>query len=439
MSWTKRMKPLTNDAACEWWAMSICHDEPREHREVNSIEVAGDVIYSFGRHYPMGRIVRNERGRVRRVVVTSSFYPSRGFGSTPTDQWSVKVYAEKYAAQVGIEVEYLPLSGHGLGLGIPCLPKSSDPEPPAGAYTSIPPVFHASDPGPEPVRGTEGCIAGTFEEYSYQESGGVYDWNTPRLTAHIVNLHDGTKTDAEGVVTHLYRLRQYTWANGIIYHGAHRYEHRWERADDWTEFREQHRGVSMTYKACPHCERFEEIHELWSRRYHGEQRGRWGGRGWKLYSKMVDTYGSVEGWREARLEDFRQVRASRKARSDWEDRNFIQFEAVSRDRDGLPNIVDGHALRKDSEAYFAKQRKREREQRRREAELERAERRRQREQEQRDRIRLRAQRALQRRQRNILQRSPYQRFIHTARSTAEEVHDILTNERQSNESPGGTT
>lgn len=402
-------KPRSNYDGALYWAESILEDAPRASCDVNSIIVRNDVVYSFGSHYPMGKIFRREDGSVRRVVVTSSYYPVRGWANTPQDQDNVRACAAEMCAKANIELESKPLSAHGIER-LPCLPRAGDPAPPQWCHTDIVPYFPAFNPGPEPVRGTEGCIAGTYEAYSYQIKGYVWTESDARPGDHPSPTNTVT---GRGRLVH-------RWENGYIYWGAHR-EGYWypEREDGWNEFRAEHSNVE--YKTCPHCAIHNRKHARWSEMYNGAGWGRWHGRGWKLHAEMMDTYGSERGWRDARLADFRRVKATRKARAEWEDRNFIPYQCVDTDADGILRLdSNGYVLRKNSERIFAARRREERNQ----ARLRRF-------REEQERLRRQAQRALARRERNILKRSPYQRFIATARTTADELHSITTNELES--------
>lgn len=358
---SKLLKPRTNHDAAEWWAAHILLREQADlSRYVNSIEITRDAIYSFGHHYPMGRIVRDAEGNVRRVVVTSASYPSRGFANTPGDQWAVIAAARDALTKLNrerpeskrVELEFLPLSSHGLPHDgrIQVLPRPEDPEVPE-VYISVIPTFHASDPGPEPIWTDEGCIAGRREEYSFE----CDDYMTSNLhlqaddQAYTV---DGYSTPKPGDFLYrqshgsIYALRA---RNGVIVWGRDR----WGSSSERT-----------SYKQCPHCESFDAVHDRWR----VQARGQWGmGRfkGYEVYSEMIEAYGSVQGWAEARRANISWVRKQRKLRSEWIERNFIPLHAVSYDADGLPKLVDGrYAMRKDEEAYLKAQRERERRDRR---------------------------------------------------------------------------
>jgi hypothetical protein len=191
-------KPRTNADAAEYWARSILSEDPPDPIDVNSVGVKverlplplganGEPVYgsrtvvtSFS-WYPMGVILRDEHGVVRRVVVNADRYPSRGFASTPTDQWNVTSSAKTYVDQLNAErggrervaVEELPLSDShlpGPSNRLQVRPTPSDPEPCTDFAIRVPPFFSATNPGPEPVKDPHGCVAGTIEEYEYVQT-----------------------------------------------------------------------------------------------------------------------------------------------------------------------------------------------------------------------------------------------------------------------------
>lgn len=367
-------KPRTNYDAVQYWADSILTNERAPELIVNSIIVRNDTVYSFGTHYPMGKIFRwLDTGKVRRVVITSDFYPSRGFASTPTDQGNVESCAREAVRELrNVELEFAPLSGYQFKSGIPCLPKASDPalERP---YIEVPRYFFAADPGPEPVKTNEGCIAGQVEEYSYQTDAHIFDPSDARPSDFLYIHRIGANYSS---------LKARRAANGVIVWVDETFNH-WHRADLHREHPNAHVEV------CKHCSSFADHHRTWSARYHGGYAAGERVKGFKLYTRMMETYGSEAGWREAYREEWRRVRNGRKYIEGWIERNFIPLSAVSTDADGIPILdSDGHAMRKDSEAYFRKLRERQRVQRRL-----------QREAEDSARLRLRARRVLERRQR----------------------------------------
>jgi hypothetical protein len=424
-------KPRTNAETAQYWADSILASEPAPDLTVNSVIVSRDTVYSFGSHYPMGKIFRNEDGSVRRVVVTSDHYPHRGWAKTPEDQSAVESGAREACAKAKVRLEFAPLSDYKLRPnGVRCKPKDSDPEL-AHPYITVPRPFVAANPGPEPVKSNEGCIAGKVEEYSYQVEASIFVDETlgAQPDAHLVDrqLRPTDYVTWHRIGANYKSLRARRAANGFIYWGTNRSGSHWGQPQDeqWTEFESTHKGADIHFKQCPHCEAFNDLHRGWSTRYHGGYRR--DEPGYALYAKCMDEYGSMEAWREAYREDWRRVVAGRKYIKAWTARNFIPLSAVSRDSDGIPILDEnGHAMRKDSERYFKRQR-----------ELERAERRRQREREEQERIRRHARRLYERRQARI-QRRHEQSFIGTAERVANELRSIrlelagnTTDERES--------
>jgi hypothetical protein len=345
-------KPRTNAQAAEFWADHILSREPAPYTEVNSIIIEGDAIYSFGRHYPMGRIIRREDGTVRRVVVTSSFYPSRGFADTPGDQSNVLMYARDACERARIKLERKPLSHYG-NERIPALPRPDDPEPEQYPRTEVPPLFTPwGDPGPEPVKDSVGCVAGVREEYEYQEERylsplfpeGVFPQDF--TVWHRYPLRDGDEGKS------LYARRSHT---GVIVWG--------EERSDWEHFNRLRTPIptNVDYKQCPHCAAFDVVHDQWYVRMHGPRWGRGRDKGWALYSAMVHNYGSEEGWREARRQDVRRVREAKKVRAEWEERNLIPYDFIGRDADRIIILNDdGYARRIDGEAWRKRLRQQER-------------------------------------------------------------------------------
>lgn len=437
-------KPRTNAAAIEYWAAAILDREPAPAIEVNSVIVNNDVVFSYGSHWPMGAIDRDAKGRARRVFLNSDHCSSQGWHHTSTDQWHVNLSANAAvaAAKWPIEVIRRPMgtgwrvSGDGM---IECRPKSSDPRPPSDWSCEIPPVFHATDPGPEPVDDGVGCIAGQREEYSYEDSMyigsdsrtyGIADisdhtqdqgYAYPRTLAYVFNPPlPGDSTywhhygENAGRALHARRA-----ANGVI---------TWRKPREW-EWQRAERGEEED-KFCPHCVAFMREHSRWSERFHGPRWGRNRGRGWRLYSEMLENFGSIEEWREQRLIAYRRMRAGRKAFAEWESRNrmpvsFLPSEGDSFALRQVPRLDrDGYPLRKDSEAYFRMQRA-----------AERAERRKQREHEARERQRQQVERFARRmkRQREHKRRQKY-RFEYIAAelaTTLANLHESPTTERES--------
>lgn len=365
-------KPRTNADAAEYWAQSICEREPRDYLTVNSIIVERDVVYSFGRHFPMGVIQRRSDGRVKRVVLNSDSYGSRGWANTPGDQWNVKLAARDYAAKARVPVVEQLLSAYRTGGRIQCRPKPEDPEPEAYPRTEVPPYFHARHPGDEPVHDRTNCIAGRVEAYEYQEDEYLLSnlelyaddqtytmrgYSTPRPGDFLYR-----KYGASGTGGSIYARRMHT-GHIVVGGKQHEYQH----------FQEHPRPANVTYKQCPCCYAHMTAHHRWHVYMHGGYELGHGGykKGWLRHEALMREHGGEEGWREARRQDLRRVREARKVRAAWEERNFMPFDCVPTKR-GIPVLdADGYPLRKHSEAYFRRQRELERQERQRQRELER--------------------------------------------------------------------
>ncbi len=384
-------KPRTNADTIERWADSILEREPSPSYEVNSIIVQNDVVFSFGSHWPMGVIERAPSGKVRRVYLNSDHCASMGFANTNGDQWTATAAARAACAKVGAEIISRPmgtgwwLSGDGM---IQCRPNPSDPRPPSDWSCEIPTVFHATDPGPEPVDDGVGCIVGQREEYSYTSRW--YAFADPELRcddqAYVAanpgdymlrNVTPGAWTywkvceDRSGRNLHSEHAH-----NGVI---TYREPKTWET---WTYCREPKtwetgggHDRATENKICPHCLAFAKLHARWREAYEGPFWGRNRGKGWRLYSEMMERFGSSEEWREQRLVEFRRVREGRKTFAAWRERNYMPVSSLPAQGKGSLGYVprldrEGYPLRKDSEAYFRAQRAADRRKRRAEREHE---------------------------------------------------------------------
>lgn len=355
-------KPRTNWDACAYWADSIHEREPRAGIEVNSIIVAHDVVYSFGRHYPMGVILRGPTGRARTIILNADSYPHRGFADTPGDQSNVASLAHSAVADASweIEVRRIYLSGYSLDSqrGITLRPRDDDPEP-EWARLEVPTYFWATDPGPEPVDDGEGCLAGTHETFEAQEDSLL--WGDHHIVAQdqAYALSEKVRPGAHLVFSGSGRYTQQRRAfiTRTVY-GTH--QHDWQAKNDGNI----KLSSDDTYRECPHCKRFRELHERWYVRYHGPRWGRDRDRGWKLHSRMIERYGDEQSWREARRTDWRRVRANHLAHQEWVERNHIPLSELPTERlvgVSVPKLDrDGYPFRKDADAYFIRKRKRER-------------------------------------------------------------------------------
>ena len=324
-------KPRTNADAVNFWAAhALVDDSQANSGDTNSIVITRDVVYSFGMHYPMGRIARNVHGRCVEIILNADYYPCRGFASTPNDQWNVKIAAEDVRKlDPRITVRTVWLSSYNLPHGIQIQPRANDPEPPARVQREVPKRFTAFEPGPEPVdRESHLCVAGRVEEYSYQDDH------------MLIGDYRG-----RGIVVRkgrwLYERKSY---NGTIVWGSEPHRPHQDR---------------VTYKQCPHCATFQLRHRIWTvlmrGGYHPQTYKKV--KGWDSYQAQLHAHGGWEGWLEAWRADNRRVSEAREAREQWVKRNHIPLDYCSRDAHNVPRLTkDGYALRKDESRYFHERR-----------------------------------------------------------------------------------
>jgi hypothetical protein len=332
---TRTRKPRTNAETAQYWADSILADVPADPITVNSVIVRSDAIFSFGSHYPMGVIVRNERGRTLRVVLNNDRYPSRGWANTPGDQWEVRMSAEAACAKrKEIRLQSVPLTHYRWSTDqrgdIQVRPDPNDPEPERYPRTEVERWYECSHPGPEPVCEPHLCVVGK--------------------------------------VTVLYSRCPYcpevhpSYA-GECYFGLRTTVHTFKRPD------------------CATCKSHDERHEHWrismngGHRYNGSNYRRV--KGYRYWCEMVEKFGSLEAWQSAYRNELRRVREARKLREEWYERNYIPTSALTCDRIAgvdIPRLdAEGYPLKKDIERYWLGVRERERQATREERERERRE------------------------------------------------------------------
>lgn len=400
-------KPRTIADAIEDWSDAIRASEPAASHDVSSIIMDRDALFHYGRHWPLAVIDRRPNGSVRAVYVNSNrCTKSGGFGyCTNSVQRDVLLACRSKASYAGVPVREVPMGDAYISdPTIRVRPSEEDPEPSTDFDLDIPPYFFAPDPGPEPVKDAEGCVAGRTEEYVYAEDArhylvGPLKSRAAHLRGHPRGLSEqGTNWDH---VT--YRV----WRTGVI---------KWVEPSPW-----QTHPSSATdeRKSCPHCLDFNRRHNKWSSRFHGRK-------GFKAYSEWMDHFGSEAAWRDARRDRVRVTRANRKAHAEWLERNTIPQSALSPMR--LRSVMayvpklddDGYPLVKDVERHYRLQRQAERMDRRRAREAE---------------EQARYQRQLERFEQSIKRRRKptFERIAHELASDLATVREaiITTNERQS--------
>ena len=220
-------------------------------------------------------------------------------------------------------------------------PNPNDPRP-ANVERSIPKPFEAVNPGPEPIRGREGCHAGEMATVPHiNEIVRIFrkDMQPGDLICEDSEA-EGDKYDFINVTR--------TWISHIYYSEGSHYDEGWANLPDNNSVHSNYfindDGERVERVQCPHCAKFDEILERWNRAYYGGSR--WGraaidqAKGYKLYAEMMERFdGDVEAWQAAYIEDFRARRAYLKADREWDQRNRVPFY------DGIVIDSEGYAAR----------------------------------------------------------------------------------------------
>lgn len=207
-------------------------------------------------------------------------------------------------------------------------PNDQDPEPVQG-WRTVPKPFHALDPGAEPVKPAEGCVAGTEEI---------------RTETRRVHIREGEHPDDDVTVEHCEGYFSAIVERKVTV--ATRYAaERWGYQREWNPHTDETKHVQ-----CPHCELFDAQHEAWHQAMHGERWGRNSKRGYAQMAANLELYGSREAWQDAYLADFRAAREARTAHKAWVERNRVLFD------DGMEITAEGYAKRPDLKQVAREQR-----------------------------------------------------------------------------------
>jgi hypothetical protein len=220
-------------------------------------------------------------------------------------------------------------------------PIDRDPRPDR-VERAIPKPYEATDPGPEPIKSTEGCLAGQMVATEHvDELVEVYRRDMRDGDEIVEKVSDGFEDSYD-------RLKvKRTWTDHIYYSEGH--EHGWD--EGWANLPDNRHvhtssflnddGERVKKVQCPHCAEFDAIHEVWRQAMHGD---RWhrrfdGANGYATYAVMMKRFGTTEAWQAAYIEDFRARRAYLKADREWELRNRVLFY------DGIVVDSEGYAPR----------------------------------------------------------------------------------------------
>ena len=222
-------------------------------------------------------------------------------------------------------------------------PNENDPRPSRYDRT-VPKPYTASDPGPEPVKSSAGCVAGQLVTTEHVNEIVDLMWRKDMLPGdEVVEVTKVSSFKADDRDYDSVKVRR-SWNSHVwIGEGSSAWND-----DQWSNLPDNHSRHSssfvnddnetVTYVQCSHCKAFDAEHERWRYAMHGS---RWGTRfdgqtSYATYREMLDTYGSMEAWQEAYIADFRARREYLAADKEWDVRNRVPFY------DGI--TVDSHGF-----------------------------------------------------------------------------------------------
>ena len=224
-------------------------------------------------------------------------------------------------------------------------PDANDPAP-TRVERSIPKPYTSVDPGPEPVKNDEGCVAGQLITTEHVNEV-VETWRKDmREGDELVEVVDESSITSDGGYDRVKVKRSWN-SHSYIGEGAQPYQD-----EGWGNLDDNHNrhggtftnddGETVTYVQCSHCKDFDTVYEGWRFRMYGE---RWSRRfdapgGYSVYADMIERFGTEEAWHEAYIEDLRERRAYLQAEREWDQRNRIPFY------DGIVVDSNGYAGRK---------------------------------------------------------------------------------------------
>lgn len=230
--------------------------------------------------------------------------------------------------------------------------KASDPEPQVPEI-DIPNAYTCADPGPEPVKPNDGCVAG--QRYARGHMANVMvrpnevraneSWELPSYMRKPQPTRGRDVTNYIAAVERAYHVKVVRHCVELIDFG----EASWRPYDQRS---------TVKYERCPHCAAHAKRHSAWlpaNSRY-------------TIMCDMLERFGSKEAWREEYLTQFRARREAGKLWKAWMLRNSIEYH------DGIVINEDGYALRRVVDERNRENRRIARAQRKRELEMERWER-----------------------------------------------------------------
>lgn len=222
-------------------------------------------------------------------------------------------------------------------------PNPKDPRP-ERVERSIPRPYVATNPGDEPVRTTEGCVAGQM--VTTEHVGELVEIYRRDMQDHDVihEVVDHGFTD-DGRYDRVKVKRTWTDHVYVGQAGPNQWDEGWSKLPDnshsYSKTFTNDDGEKVSYVQCAHCKEFDAIHERWYYAMHGQRYGRNFDQqtGYATYAAMMEQFGSQEAWQEAYITDFRARREYLKADREWDQRNRVPFF------DGITVDSEGYAPR----------------------------------------------------------------------------------------------
>src|SRR3954471_5754607 len=230
-------------------------------------------------------------------------------------------------------------------------PDADDPRP-TRVERSIPKPFHATDPGPEPVKDPEGCVAGQRVTTEHVNEVVKIFRKDMREDDELVEVVSQSESMSIGDLYDFVEVRR-SW-NSHVYIGEGAQYYQDEGWSELTGIRYSSRftnddGESVEYVQCSHCKDFDAVHERWRYQMYGERYSRRFDQpgGYAIYAAMMQQYGTQEAWQQAYKADYHARRAYLKAEREWDQRNRVPFyEGIIVDSNGYAQRDGGPSKKK---------------------------------------------------------------------------------------------
>jgi hypothetical protein len=222
-------------------------------------------------------------------------------------------------------------------------PVDRDPQPKPVERT-IPKPFTAIDPGAEPIKSDEGCVAGRLITTRHINEAVECYRREMQPGDRLLEVIRPESFDHGGGYDRVRVAR--SWNSHTYYTDGQYYSEGWGKLvgnlNTHNSSFVNADGEIVKRVQCPHCRRFDARHLWWNERYHGHSWGHIDKRGgFKLYLEMMGRFhNDKELWQEAYLKDFRARRAYTQAEREWQQRNRVPFyDGIKVDSEGWAERV----------------------------------------------------------------------------------------------------